>query len=520
MKKRFNITGTCVPRKHYMMDNSMQFNQAMNLIEEGAYFTINRPRQYGKTTMLFQISEHLKRTENYLPIKLNFQGIDKKWHQSDGAFAQMFLEQVATHFEFKNAAFFNFIKSHKAEVTNMNSLSRFITRLMHKIDKEVVLLIDEVDASSNYAAFLSFLGMLRTKFLARDFDDLTFHSVILAGVHDIKNLKFKLRNPEDAQYNSPWNIAINFKVRMSFIPKEIVPMLEDYCQAENVTMDISAVAERLYYHTSGYPFLVSRLCKIIAEDFLPQRTNKKWTLEDIENAVQLLLIEDNPNFDSVINHLKNNEELYNLVFRMIINGDGFTFNKDNTTIQKGVTYGIFKSNGRLKIHNRIYEQRFYNFLVSNLETSSFFENYSYRHQFLLENDTLDLQKLLLKFQQFIKEQYSDKDRNFLEREWRLIFLAFLQPTLNGHGYAFKEPQFEDEKRLDLVITYHEHRYIIELKKWYGEKYHNKGIKQLANYLEVHGLTEGFLVIFDNRKMKEYVSKTITHEGKEIFAVWI
>ena len=42
----------------------------------------------------------------------------------------------------------------------------------------------------------------------------TFHSVILAGVYDIKNLKLKMRPEETHQYNSPWNIAAKFDVSM------------------------------------------------------------------------------------------------------------------------------------------------------------------------------------------------------------------------------------------------------------------------------------------------------------------
>ncbi|MEM9888069.1 MAG: hypothetical protein AAF849_19390 [Bacteroidota bacterium] len=104
------------------------------------------------------------------------------------------------------------------------------------------MLIDEVDASSNYAAFVNFLGMLRKKFLIR-MQIPTFQSVILADVHDIKNLKFKLRNPDEANYNSPWNIAVDFGVRMSFNAQEIAPMLEEYSRAEDVQMDIAAAAE-------------------------------------------------------------------------------------------------------------------------------------------------------------------------------------------------------------------------------------------------------------------------------------
>jgi hypothetical protein len=32
-------------------------------------------------------------------------------------------------------------------------------------------------------------------------------NVILAGVHDVKSLKLKIRADEDHKYNSPWNIA-------------------------------------------------------------------------------------------------------------------------------------------------------------------------------------------------------------------------------------------------------------------------------------------------------------------------
>lgn len=49
MKRRFNITGLCIPEKHYMVDIKSRLEEIRVLIEEGAYFTINRARQYGKT---------------------------------------------------------------------------------------------------------------------------------------------------------------------------------------------------------------------------------------------------------------------------------------------------------------------------------------------------------------------------------------------------------------------------------------------------------------------------------------
>ena len=300
--------------------------------------------------------------------------------------------------------------------------------------------------------------------------------------------------------------------------------LEDYSQAEDVNMDIPAIAEQLYYYTSGYPFLFSKLCKIIAEDILPEQNkddNHKntWTDEDLEAAVQILLKENNTNFDSLIKNLDNNPALYKLVYRVIIDGDRIPFNHHIPEIHQGILYGIFRPNHRIKIHNRIYEQVIYNYMTSNSLTK-IESGYLLGNHFLKENNALDIEAVLLKFQQFMKEEYNKKSDAFLEAEGRLIFLAFFAPILNGRGYTFKEVQVSMEKRLDVLVTYFQYRYIIELKRWYGPKAHAQGLQQLCDYLDIHGLNKGYLLIFDPRKEKAWAQEVIQHQGKEIFAVWI
>ena len=63
MIKRFNTTGLCVPRKHYMVDISSKLEDIEKLIDEEFYFVINRPRQFGKTTTLNELYKRLKRSE-------------------------------------------------------------------------------------------------------------------------------------------------------------------------------------------------------------------------------------------------------------------------------------------------------------------------------------------------------------------------------------------------------------------------------------------------------------------------
>jgi len=524
MKKDFNITGTCRADEHYMMDDSLRFAEIMDFVERGKYFVINRPRQYGKTTMLFALMRELDKKENYLPILMSFQGISESSYQSSDTFAKFFFKELKSELQQAHEGFSATQIQNIADIENLNELSERITEIVKMTDKKLVLLIDEVDASSNYEPFLYLLGMLRTKYLQRERPkNRTFHSIVLAGVHDIKSLKFKLRNPEDAQYNSPWNIAADFKVVMEFYPEEIIFMLRQYSEAENVKINFEEIAEKLYYYTSGYPFLISKLCKTIAEDILPKKYDKtEWTLEDLEKSVQLLLKENNTNFDSLIKNLENNQDLYRLAYSVLIEGAIIPFNPDVSTTRLGRMYGIFKENGRLKIHNKIYEQRIYNYMIVNKIEANLTQKT--RHylgdQFTNDNGSLDLETVLRKFQSFMKEQYSQKNRELIEREWRLIFLAFLKPILNGQGHDFKEVETSEEKRLDIVVTYLEWKYIIELKIWRGEKSHQKGLDQLANYLEIHGVESGFLLIFDDREKPTWKEELIKYNNKEILAVWV
>jgi PD-(D/E)XK nuclease superfamily len=137
-----------------------------------------------------------------------------------------------------------------------------------------------------------------------------------------------------------------------------------------------------------------------------------------------------------------------------------------------------------------------------------------------DKKSLNMEVVLRKFQSFMREQYSKQDRNFLERQGRLVFLSFLKPILNGSGYDFKEVQISEEKRLDVTITFYQHRYVAELKIWRGQVEHEEGLNQLANYLDRLHLDTGYLLIFDHKEIKTWQSEWIEYKDKKIFIVWV
>lgn len=526
MEKEFNVTGTCIPSKHYMVDITNKIDQIMKLIQKEKYFIINRPRQFGKTTTLFLISNKLKKTQEYMPIKISFEGIGDIVFQDENRFSKGFMKLLERAIQFENEELGNFISINREEVNSLDELSYFITKFIRKINKKVVLMIDEVDKSSNNQLFLSFLGMLRDKYLLRNEGaDYTFHSVILAGVHDVKTLKLKIRRDEEHKYNSPWNIASDFDIDMSFSKEEILTMLDNYVGNKGVELDSEYFSERLFFYTSGYPYLVSKLCKIIDEKIMG-KDRLVWEREYMDLAVKEILKDNNTNFDSLIKNIENNEDLKKLVKRIILDNDDVTYIPDNPVINLGIIYGIFKNeNGKIKINNRIYEQRIYNYMSSLIEIAVNIGNYNYRDIYIKEDGSLDIRKILLKFSEFMKHEYSEKREAFLEADGRLLFLAFISPIINGIGFAFKEVQGGEEKRFDIVITYNKNMYVLELKRWNGEEYHKKGLKQLCEYLEQYSLYEGYLMIFDFRKVKRETGKlketvvTLGEKKKNIIEIY-
>jgi hypothetical protein len=520
MEKYFNITGTCFPNEHYMADVSGKIEKIKKMVDAGKYFIINRPRQYGKTTTFNTLSQILKNSNDYLVITISFEGIGDAVFLEEKKLSKMFIKLLMDMSKYYVPELTNWLKEAIERTDDLNTLSDTLTELCEQTDKKVVVMIDEVDKSSNNQLFVSFLAMLRNKYLIRNAVK-TFHSVVLAGVHDVKSLKLKLRPEDEKKLNSPWNIATDFTIDMNLYPSEIKPMLEEYAHDKGVKMNTKKIAEHLFYFTSGYPFLVSKLCKIVDETFLPKRKSKKWTIQDIADAAVLLTKESNANFDSLTKNLDDNPALYDLVYKVAVENETIPFNSHDYLSNLGLLYGIFVDREGLKIHNLIYNQVITNFMEFRLLRTSKIDKVAlagidYRNSDL----SLNMELVLLKFQSFMKEQFSKKDRDFLEHQGRLVFLAFMKPILNGGGFDFKEPQVSEERRLDVAITYYNHKYVAELKIWRGQSAHEKGLVQLADYLDRQGLTEGYLIIFDHSAIKSWNSERKEVAGKNIFMVWV
>src|SRR3989339_495348 len=357
--RRFNVTTTCVKNLHYMADVSKKIKIIKNMIDDGYYFTINRGRQKGKTTILKLLAKELK--EKYLVISASFEGRSELFKDEE-SFAQKIFKIFAKPFNELNPEMANKIKDYGKYLKSLDDVSNAISKWCNSSKKEIVILIDEVDKASNYYVFMDFLGILRDKYIGRQSgEEITFKSVILAGVTDIKRIKThitsrkilteeEINNISKTEYNSPWNVAKTFKIDLDFDIEEVESLLFDYL-SEHVDTKINTqlIAYLLHKYTAGYPYLVSKICEIIVEEL-----DSDFTENGIEKSVKILLNESNTLFDDLIKNIENNKDLYNTIYNILVNNSSVSYNVHAHSL--GIMYSIFKNeNGRLKVHNKIFE---------------------------------------------------------------------------------------------------------------------------------------------------------------------
>lgn len=514
MGKIFNTTGLCRPDKHYMVNIDNRLSEIKKMVDHGDYFTINRARQYGKTTTLRLLKGRL--SAQYSVFSISFEGIGMNAYSSEISFCQslcrLFYREVRYHAVAGiPSELVEEISGLRHMEIDMLELADVVSELCSKADRPVVLIIDEVDQASDHEVFLSFLGMLRSKYLIKE-EQPTFQSVILAGVYNIKNLKLKIRSDCQHQYNSPWNIASDFSVDMSFQPSDIVGMLKEYEQDHRTGMDISRMSELIYDYTSGYPFLVSRICKIIDEHVSPV-----WTKEGVLEAVKELLTENNILFDDMVKKLDDFPQLKRTLYAVLFHGDKIPYNPDTQAISVGVMFGFLKNEQNvIVISNRIFETRLYNLFMSEelLDSKMYKAGALDKNQFVHDGQ-LDMERVLERFTETFTDIYAGEDISFLEENGRRFFLLYLKPIINGVGNFYIEARTRDMGRTDVIIDYLGRQYICELKIWRGNEYNKRGEEQLTAYLDSYHLATGYMISFNFNKNKKVGVQKIRIHGKTI-----
>ena len=187
-------------------------------------------------------------------------------------------------------------------------------------------------------------------------------------------------------------------------------------------MNIPAIAEKIHDYTSGYPFLVSRICQLMDERLVPEKFDsltEAWSETGFNEAIKLILSEDNTLFDSLMGKLTNYLELRQKLRNLLLRGDTVDFLPDDEHQKQLRMYGFIKNNHNVvAVSNRIFEMRLYRQFIGENQFDELRQFSASEKSIFIKNGELDVPKIM---EHFINSQamiHGDMTEKFVEEEGR------------------------------------------------------------------------------------------------------
>ena len=536
--RRFGTEGRVEPAHHYFVPRTNEIADFINRVRAGKYIVLFAPRQTGKTTFFRRVIDVLSEgTGTGAPVASASQETIRQnaaASTSDAAYFPIRLDfqvcrnlSVAEFYIYLSKGIQSQIEGVFHEQGSMPSLSQFLdaTPLTNHISMidffrelqrllknlRIVLMIDEFDGIPQ-SALSDFLYALRLIYLSDE--PRCPHSVGIVGVKSITQLDYD-------RSVSPFNIQDEFRLP-NFTLEQVRELLGQYTEEVGQAF-MPEVIESIHKQTAGQPVLVNRLAQILTE-MLDIPKNQPMTIAHFTEAHTQLLRERNTNIDHLTTNIRRDPRFESVLMHILTRDEGVDFNLDDDLISELATYGVIKegTDGMCEILNPIYLYRIlrtFKPTVNGLEdkylpddTDNGFDDY------LMSTGRIDMGSLLNNFRDFIVRagfrilQMPDTPQESVGQH---LLMAYLDAFVRRIGGVMHIEVQTGRGRMDLIVMHNQRKYIVETKIWRGIHYYQSGKRQLARYLRVEGVTEGFYVVFDHRQVPEPRIETEVVDGVTI-----
>ena len=447
---------------------------------------LHAPRQSGKTTSLRALRDELNKNGNCRAVYCSMEAPAVASNNT------LVTDEIARHIQ--RSAKLDLKKPELMEIPLVLSDSSFViqgllSELCEKLDKPLVLLLDEVDSLQG-DSLLSLLRQLRSGYISRA--DCPFpSSVALVGMRNLRDYRAQIRpDNESLGTGSPFNIVAEYLTLGMFTREQIATLYAQHTDETGQVFEDGAI-EQAYFWTGGQPWLVNAIARECVEEICKDDYSKRISAEMVDEAAHTIIRRRDVHIDSLVARL--NEPRVQRIIQPVIIGDVFSGNNLDNDISYVMDMGLLKtdSQGKLVPANRIYAEIFLRTLSHDyqLSVSDASISPSWAHV-----DGMDMSSLLRGFQQFWRENAEALTANahdYHEALPHLVLMGFLQRVVNGGGRITREYAL-GSGGLDLLVEFRGGRYPIELKLK-GNSTASAALEQLRGYMDRLGCSEGWLV---------------------------
>jgi hypothetical protein len=491
--RTFEKSGSVNPDTSYYVPFENVVNtdhqEIKTMVDRGRYFSIFAPRQSGKTTFLKRFCQELEKNPTYIAVLLSFEKYSKLSTETFYAQVQKYLyrrliDRLTVLDCEKLDEVISYLNSH--DLTGHISFGNLFEELNRIIQfKKIIVFIDEFDGIPR-DELGNFLNTVRDLYL--EYKEVTQKALYSIGLVGIRNITKLIVGGV-----SPFNIADQVDLP-PFSLKNISDLYAQYTEETNQPFTEKAV-NKVHKETEGQPWLVNRLGTILTVNIKPG-TTEPIDEHDVEKAIQWLLNEKNDHFDN----LHEKAQLYKETFVEIVfdNVKYKPYGKDQTWLEQ---YGLVKNReGRVVVANNIYKTLFITIFFEEVDA----DEDKYPHEYLLPGNILDMESILLDFEQYIAQIGVNafyKKKKPEEKTGQFLLTAWLYQFVKGGAGELRYEVRSGLGRMDILLTYKGKKYIIETKlnRRNLTRTIKDGISQVSKkYLATESADEGYLVAFDTK----------------------
>ena len=529
--KFFNTAGPIQSDIHYNVNplQRIRLDELEQLITQRKYFILHAPRQTGKTSCLLALRDYLNEQGNYIAVYANVEA----GQAARNDVREVILSTMATIADRASMVLGNDIAqniydalTHKEGQVN-SLLTLFLRKLSEALPKPLVLFIDEIDALVG-DSLVSVLRQIRAGYDQRPQNFPI--SIVLCGVRDVRDYRIVLSNQDIITGGSAFNIKAESLRLGNFSKEEIHELYMQHTEATGQEFD-EACFPLIWNATEGQPWLVNALGYEVTMNMKENRNRSIRIIpEMIYRAQERIIYRRDTHVDILIDKLRE-ERVRNVIAPMLANEDGeVERHLRDDDIQYVVDLGLVVRGKPLRIANAIYREIIPRELTWARQQTLIQQSAGYMNP----DNSINMEKLLLDFQQFFRENADAWIERFDYKESgpQLLLQAFLQRIVNGGGYIDREYGL-GRGRTDLLITKPLtdqyggpfQRIVLELKIFRSNMKATiqKGLQQTAEYMDkCGGINEGHFIVFDRRPNRSWRDKiwhrTETYDGQEI-KVW-
>jgi hypothetical protein len=513
-KRYFEKSGVVDPGASYYVPlenvTNMDNQDIKTMVDLGRYFSIFAPRQSGKTTFFEGFCSDIEKDTGYVAILLSFQDYKNLNSQRFYQLIQRDLyRQLVNRLNAVNCPKLDAIRAYldSHNLTDHTCFRELFEELNQIVKfKKIVIFIDEFDGIpiDELENFLTTLRELYQRYKKQT--DKALYSVGLVGIRNITKLI--------VGGVSPFNIADQVKLP-PFTLKNVRDLYTQYTEETNQPFTDEAI-KKVHEETAGQPWLVNRIGTILTINIKPE-TTAPITEEDVEKAIDILLYEENSHFDNITEKAKQYKETF---IDIVFNGVEYIPGDEEQSLL--LTHGLIKAEGKnVRISNPIYQKRFTKtfFRESGAIVDVSVKGY-FRHDGLL-----NMEAILSDFEEYIIQigvsAFYQSQKPY-EKTGQFLLTAWLYQFVEGRKGELRYEVPSGLGRMDILLIYHGHKYIIETKinRSSLDKTVEKAIDQLCGkYLLTEQVDEGYVVIFDLKTTVGELCTPQKHivEGKEILS---